>query len=314
MSKCRCELLDGSDLDSLRRLAERMQISTYSTAFSGVDSPGTAMAMLRAILGQILDRNIYAPEHLHAVVPWLHVARNIRAQRVACTMMLAHASQEWVPHAQQEILAHPHPPTCLFADIASFLKPGIREVLGDLQKKDLLTCCLQTLVMDDKAVLSCLAGSNLFTIYERWAPCLVQVILASRLPELRHAFCQCHNAQCQIVPNVANIHIAGTPCTAASTMGLRDNELALSFGHFLTWIAQRRLCQEPILVQENVGEFDRNHLITLLPMYDWTFAIVSPCQVGWPVRRARQWCVWLCCKLVAMTVLAWVLLGVSISR
>ena len=108
---------------------------------------------------------------------------------------------------------------------------------------------------------------------------------------LRYAPCLTHGKVCSILPNVGQIHMAGTPCTAASTMGLRDFDAAMAHGHFLCWVSLRRQCQEPIIVQENVQDFDRRHLTSLLPMYDFTFSIISPCQLGFPVRRARQWCV-----------------------
>ena len=102
----------------------------------------------------------------------------------------------------------------------------------------------------------------------------------------RHAHCLIHDQDCSILPRVGMIHFAGTPCTAVSSMGLRDFDSAMSFAHFLTWIGLRRTCQEPVIVQ-----VDRDLLQTMLPMYDWSYAIISPCQLGWPVRRIRQWCV-----------------------
>ena len=112
----------------------------------------------------------------------------------------------------------------------------------------------------------------------------------------RYARCEVHNGTCSVVPKVAMMHLAGTPCTAVSSYGLRDFDVAMSFAHFLTWVGIRRKFLEPIIVQENVDEFDRDLLVSLLPEYDWTFSIISPCQFGWPVRRIRQWCVRLCCN------------------
>ena len=58
---------DGSDMDSIRRLIARMEIASYSTAFSGVDCPGTSFAMLRAEAAHMTGQSINAPRHLHAV-------------------------------------------------------------------------------------------------------------------------------------------------------------------------------------------------------------------------------------------------------
>ena len=52
----------------LNNLIRRMELSTYSTAFSGVDSPGTAFAQLRAATSAVMGKQISHPQHLHAVV------------------------------------------------------------------------------------------------------------------------------------------------------------------------------------------------------------------------------------------------------
>lgn len=55
---------------SLLALISKMEICSYSTAFSGIDSPGTAFAQLRAASGALSGNAVLDPEHLHAVVPW----------------------------------------------------------------------------------------------------------------------------------------------------------------------------------------------------------------------------------------------------
>lgn len=50
-------------------MMKRMEVTTYSTAFSGVDSPGTALAMLRvALQDNIGDVRIREPRHITGVV------------------------------------------------------------------------------------------------------------------------------------------------------------------------------------------------------------------------------------------------------
>ena len=55
----------------LTALLARMELSSYSTAFSGVDSPGTAFAQLRASccdkLAPVLNYLPHEPEHVHAI-------------------------------------------------------------------------------------------------------------------------------------------------------------------------------------------------------------------------------------------------------
>ena len=61
-------------------------------------------------------------------------------------------NKEWDHAATVELRAHPHPPTCLFKDIAGFLKSHLRCVLSDLQSTDRLTTDLEPLIETDKAV------------------------------------------------------------------------------------------------------------------------------------------------------------------
>ena len=55
----------------LRSLRSRVRTMSYSTAFSGIDSPGTSFAQIRAALIAAThprDSNIH-PEHVHAMEP-----------------------------------------------------------------------------------------------------------------------------------------------------------------------------------------------------------------------------------------------------
>ena len=88
------------------------------------------------------------------------------------------------------------------------------------------------------------------------------------------------------------VHGAGTPCVAFSSMGLCDGESSKSWVHFLIWASMRLILQEPIIFQENVANFPRHVLLTLLPMYEFVFDIITPDRHGWPIRRHRQWIVY----------------------
>ena len=72
MDLCDIELEPGPENDGInavRKMVTRMGLASYSTSFSGVDSPGTAFAMLRAAAGHMLQDEvaILAPKYLHAV-------------------------------------------------------------------------------------------------------------------------------------------------------------------------------------------------------------------------------------------------------
>ena len=56
----------------LRCLLARMEITSYSTAFSGIDSPGTAYAQMRACIAHQLDTiDYHEPSHFSAIEPYL---------------------------------------------------------------------------------------------------------------------------------------------------------------------------------------------------------------------------------------------------
>ncbi len=57
-------LPDGALLD---KPALRMERTSYSTAFSGIDSPGKAFAQLRCAASVKQGEAIAAPKHIHAV-------------------------------------------------------------------------------------------------------------------------------------------------------------------------------------------------------------------------------------------------------
>ena len=107
---------------------------------------------------------------------------------------------------------------------------------------------------------------------------------------LRTAWCLKHQRQCSL--RTACTHVAGTSCTDFSIIGKCERELGATYSYFLIWVAHRKILQEPVIVQENVTTFPRETLQRLLPEYEWTFGVVSPDFLGWPIRRDRQWCVY----------------------
>ena len=109
------------------------------------------------------------------------------------------------------------------------------------------------------------------------------------LSDLRQAWCLRHHRHCSL--RTACTHVAGTSCTDFSAIGKGEGEKGATYIHFLIWVAHRKSLQEPVVVQENVTNFPRDTLQRLLPEYEWTFGVVSPDCLGWPIRRDRQWCV-----------------------
>eukprot|EP00969_Alexandrium_andersonii_P009900 432157-Alexandrium_andersonii.AAC.1 len=83
----------GMHLDATKLTPE----ITMSTAFSGIDSPGTALAYLWKHFGVPLQPALWALDHN--------------------------------PECQYELQMHPKRPACLFADIVEFLNPRIKENL-----------------------------------------------------------------------------------------------------------------------------------------------------------------------------------------
>ena len=65
-------------------LIQAFQRATYSTSFSGIDAPGSAMCVAAATMSGRTGTPIRKPDHAHAV--------------------------EWFPSSQKELLLHPSPP------------------------------------------------------------------------------------------------------------------------------------------------------------------------------------------------------------
>lgn len=63
------DVMDGLDdrTKLVVGLMHKMELGTYSTAFSGIDSPGTAFAQLRAFVSAYMDSPVIDPQHIHAI-------------------------------------------------------------------------------------------------------------------------------------------------------------------------------------------------------------------------------------------------------
>ena len=168
--------------------------------------------------------------------------------------------KEWDRQAQHELQVHPVPPKCLFGNIANFLVPGLGNELQH---------------MKDTGTIDRLKE---------------QVINKRALKTSMKAHCVAHGRLCTPEEG-AMLHVAGTPCTADSPMGLQERQKSLPFCFFLVWAAMRVALGEPIVIQECVDQFDRSIFTEVLGAWDWTFVVLSPIQFGWPIARNRQWAV-----------------------
>ena len=100
-------------------LQVRMGLTTLSTSFSGIDSPGTAMEMLCSSLCKTPSTE---SRHLFGV--------------------------KYNTQCQTELLKHPHAPRCLFSDIETFLAPDLKCQLKRHLELGKIECTLIPLLME----------------------------------------------------------------------------------------------------------------------------------------------------------------------
>ena len=226
-------------LTTLQRKAESL---TFSTSFSGIDTPSVALQML--LLGAAdlqLDKKTFK--------------KNLKKLRNQFPKNLW-ACEKYGP-SQQELLSAPHGPDCVFADMQSFWVDSLRDKTDSLHAARMIDSVLVPLIMKGKATKA-------------------------------FGFCVRHNQVCQA--HVADVHIAGTPCVAysprGSGLGLEDRTVLV----YLAWCSQRRLLEEPWIVQENVEGFDTEHLRSMLgDKYEIVHCVLNPANFGWPVQRVRKY-------------------------
>ena len=92
--------------NALHRCRAAFQNTTYSTAFSGVDSAGTSLEEIRLAMTAELETEIKPMRHVAAI--------------------------EWYGESQAELALHPSPPECLFSDMSSFFCEGVQAALKDI--------------------------------------------------------------------------------------------------------------------------------------------------------------------------------------
>ena len=111
-----------SVVKALRGLADKIGMTSLSTAYSGIDAPGTSV--LQIIAGLETEYSIKAqhPQHL-----W---------------------GMEWNSHCQVELQQHPAAAQCLFGDLQDFIVPRVRRMVPELLAQGRLTTVLQPLVAE----------------------------------------------------------------------------------------------------------------------------------------------------------------------
>ena len=87
-------------------LADELESGTYSTAFSGIDSPGSAMLEITNTIEDLTGHGIKPMTHTNAI--------------------------EWDIHCQNELKDHPSRPLHIHGDINSFWRPAVRRSIDAL--------------------------------------------------------------------------------------------------------------------------------------------------------------------------------------
>ena len=146
--------------------------------------------------------------------------------------------------------------SCVFGDMRSFYKAPIQGVLKHLTENP------------DKA-------------YTAIAP-----VVRKKLAVNRYAYCYAHRRQCSL--RCADVHIAGTPCTAHSSIGSQKKNADTTVLTFLAWVAIRLLVQEATIVFENVIGFDVRNLADFFSeLYFIDPADTNSVLFGWAGSRPR---------------------------
>ena len=86
-----------------------------------------------------------------------------------------------------------------------------------------------------------------------------------------------------------HVNIAGTCCTAFSSMGKQQRWQHKSARPFYVWAISKHVMDEDFFFHENVPSFEVEVLQRNLPAW-WVLRswVTSPLEMGWPMRRPRQ--------------------------
>ena len=167
---------------------------------------------------------------------------------------------------QAELLAMPGAEDmCLFGDMNEFWDRRITTTM-----KNLMHDATKTLKVLQPVMANALKTGNSATV--------------------RKAHCLRHNRVC-FAPT-ADLHIAGTPCPAFSTIGKGLKTADPTIVPTCAWICMRLNIEEKVWIQENVPGFPLQLLEQLLGSLYWISSVlIQNTDLGWPVSRCRQWIV-----------------------
>ena len=169
--------------------------------------------------------------------------------------------------------------TCVFADVAAFFTPQVKEVVAELYKKPSFAV-------------------------EVLAP-----LICNRQAVSRRAWCVRHKQNCYY--KTAHKHTAGSSCTAHSKQGKQRSLADKNVIHLLAWIAMRLEVQEAEIDLENVESFPTSMLDRFLgALYYIEAQVLDPRLFGFLFLSAQVFLLWTCLhytesqiQLVAKTML-----------
>ena len=109
-------------------LVTTLKTTTVGTAFSGIDSPGTALETIASAIGFLLGRHVERPPHLWSI--------------------------EWLPASQYELVLHPGSSKHKFSNISDFYQEPLRIILARCKQQGQAPTYedLKKVVLEGKAV------------------------------------------------------------------------------------------------------------------------------------------------------------------
>ena len=175
----------------LRQLRNRFGKFTFSTAFSGIDTPNVALLLLCEAMDE-LDHHEQDRQD-PAAFP-----KNVWACEIsnAC---------------RSELLGSVNPPKCIFGNVQDFWQDVIRSKISNIRENHLVERVLLPLVKSGEA-----ARANAY----------------------------CHVCETVHDADEADLHVAGTTCTAFSRKGNHEMLDDITALDLFAWVAQRRRIQE----------------------------------------------------------------------
>ena len=128
-------LTTSAEQEYIDHLQKTVQSMSFSTSFSGIDTPSTALAMMAVGIGQ----------ELHSPVSTDTLSKHIADNKWAI---------EWYSKSQDELLRLSHGPKHVFRDISEFWMDGIGQRIGTLIEQGAIDSVLTKLICGPRTVKS----------------------------------------------------------------------------------------------------------------------------------------------------------------